>query len=217
MGLLSKLFGGPDDHDRRGEGVADILAVLAQSDPRWSPETIRRRLRDVFFAVQRSWIERDPDVGSPYMTEAMNFRQGLRIEGLVRQSRVHQLENPLVEDLDFVAYSDATSPPRVTARLWISLVETILDAETGRLVAGSRSQRRDVQFWTLDLVDGEWLLADVEEGTEGERHMAAPLVGAEFANLSPEMILRERYAREEITIEEFERQMETFLTEGPEY
>lgn len=217
MGLLSRLFGGGGDHDRRGEGMADILAALAQSDPAWSPETIRRRLRDIFFAVQRSWIERDPAIGEPYMTESLSFRQGLRIEGLLRQNRVHQLENPLIEDLDFVAYSDTSEPPRVTARLWISLVETILDAETRRLVAGSRSQRRDVQFWTLDLVDGVWLLADVEEGTEGERHMAAPLVGEGFANLSPEMILRERYAREEITIEEFETQMEQFLTEGPGY
>ena len=34
--------------------------------------------------------------------------------------------------------------------------------------------------------------------------MKAPLVGGDYAELSPEMVLRERYARDEITLEEFE-------------
>ena len=214
--MLKRLFG-RDDHDARGEDVAGRMNALAQVDPIWSSESIRRRLRDVFFAVQRSWIERDPAVGEPYMTEPMRFRQRLRIEGLVRQSRVHQLENPLIEDLDFVAYSESDVPPRVTARLWISLVETILDAETGRLVAGSRAKRTEVQYWTLEHTGGQWSLADVEQDAEGGRHMSAPLVGGDFAQLSPEMVLRERYAREEITIEEFEVEMGRLLEEGPTY
>ena len=36
---------------------------LAQLDRKWSSESLRRRVRDVFFAVQRSWIERDPEIG----------------------------------------------------------------------------------------------------------------------------------------------------------
>ena len=160
MGLLGRLLGREPDTERRGEDVAGRLEALAQLDPKWSTEALRRRVRDVFFAVERSWIERDPSVGEPFMAAQLQASQRLRIEGLVRQHRVHQLENPLIEDLDFVAMVE--SPARVTSLLTISLVETILDDASGALVAGQAGAKvRRRQFWTFDWDGAAWVLADV--------------------------------------------------------
>jgi predicted lipid-binding transport protein (Tim44 family) len=208
VGLLDRLFGG-ERREGRGESVAARLDALGQVDAKWSPERLRRRVRDCFFAVQRSWIERDPAIGEPYMTPELMMRQKLRIDGLVSQRRVHQLENPLVEDLDFVAFTepDEGVEPEVTALLEISLVETILDADSGALVAGRPNVKlRNREYWTFAWRDN-WVLAEVEQPGEGARHMKAPLVGGDYAELSPESMLRERYARGEIELEEFEREM----------
>lgn len=218
MGLLDRLR---NRVESRGEDAAGRLDALAQLDRKWSTEAIRRRVRDVFFAVQRSWIERDPEVGVPFMTEDLLARQRLRIEGLVNQRRVHMFENPLIEDLDFVGFregDDLGDEPRVTTLLDISLVETIHDAETRAVVAGRPNVKlRREQYWTFVHRDGNWLLEDVEQPDEGARHMRAPLVGGEFAELSPEMVLRERYARGEIELEAFEAEMEALLGSGPTY
>src|SRR4051794_20590936 len=135
MGLLGRLLGREPDADRRGADVAGRLEALSQLDDKWSTEALRRRVRDVFFAVERSWIERDPSVGEPFMAAQLQASQRLRIEGLVRQHRVHQLENPLIEDLDFVAVGGAPPPP--TPPLDMSLVETILDDPAGGPGAGA--------------------------------------------------------------------------------
>ena len=45
------------------------------------------------------------------MAPQLAASQRLRIEGLVRQHRLHQREYPLIEDLDFVAYDEVG--PRV--------------------------------------------------------------------------------------------------------
>jgi hypothetical protein len=212
VGLLDRLFGG-ERKEERGESVAARLDALGQVDAKWSPERLRRRVRDCFFAVQRSWIERDPAIGEPYMTPELMMRQKLRIDGLVSQRRVHQLENPLVEDLDFVAFTEPGEgvEPEVTALLEISLVETILDADSGALVAGRpNSKLRNREYWTFAWRDN-WVLAEVEQPGEGARHMKAPLVGGDYAELSPESMLRERYARGEIELEEFEREMAGLL------
>jgi hypothetical protein len=214
MGLLGRLLGREPDADRRGADVAARLEALSQLDPKWSTEALRRRVRDVFFAVERSWIERDPSVGEPFMAAQLQASQRLRIEGLVRQHRVHQLENPLIEDLDFVAMVE--SPARVTSLLTISLVETILDDASGALVAGQAGAKvRRRQFWTFDWDGAAWVLADVEQPDAGARHLNAPLVGGDFAELSPEMILRERYARGEISLEQFEQEMAALLEREP--
>ena len=225
MGFLGKLLGGDkaDATDKRGGRVAEELDALAPLDPKWSTERIRRQVRDVFFAVQRSWIERDPKIGDPFCTPALAARQKLRIEGLISQHRVHQLENPLIEDLDFVSYEQASEtapgdPDTVVVKLDISLVETILDADSGALVAGAfNHQTRRVQYWSFAWENGKWLLDDVEQPGEGERHMKAPLVGDAYATLSPESILRERYARGEIEIEEFEAEMGKLLGKEQSY
>ena len=223
MGLLSWLRGGAgEDAERRQESVAARLDNLAQIEPHWSTESLRRRIRDAFFAVQRSWIERDPAIGEPFMTPEMVARQRLRIEGLVRQRRVHQLENPLIEDLDFVRIQEPAPSPdglaRVVALLDMSMVETILDADTGALVAGAPNRvLRRRQYWVFVRRDGSWLLDDVEQPDEGERHLNAPLVGGDYARLSPESVLRERYARGEIEIEQFEREYARLLERGPTY
>jgi predicted lipid-binding transport protein (Tim44 family) len=215
MGVLSRLFGvGAVGAERRGEDVVARLGALGQLDAKWSPEALRRRVRDAFFAVQRQWIERDPEVGAPFETPELLARQKLRIDGLVHQCRVHQLENPLIEDLDFMAFEEgaAGGEATVTALLDVSLVETILDADSGALVAGhpnAKRQRRE--YWTFAWRDGAWRLSEVEQPGEGARHMKAPLVGGDYAKLSPEMVLRERYARDEITLEEFEVEMAKFL------
>ena len=210
MGLLDRLLGREPTTERRGEDVAARMEALSQLDDRWATETLRRRVRDVFFAVERSWIERDPAVQEPYMAAQLAASQRLRIEGLVRQHRVHQLENPLIEDLDFVAVEE--TPPRVTALLDMSMVEVILDDQTQAVVAGRPNQKvRRRQFWTFDWGDGDWMLADVEQPDAGARHLTAPLVGGDFAELSPEMILRERYARGDIELDQFEREMAALL------
>ena len=210
MGLLGRLLGREPDADRRGEDVAARMEALAQLDDRWATETLRRRVRDVFFAVQRSWIERNPDIGQPYMTEQLMDRQRLRIEGLIAQHRVHQFENPLIEDLDFISCQE--TPPRVTALLDMSMVEVILDDQTGAVVAGRPGAKvRRRQYWTFDWAEADWMLADVEQPDAGARHLTAPLVGGDFASLSPEMILRERYARGDIELDEFEGEMAALL------
>jgi len=220
VGIFSKLFGGGGpDKEVRGEDVASRLDGLAQLDRKWSSESLRRRVRDVFFAVQRSWIERDPEIGQPYMTEQLMDRQRLRIEGLIAQHRVHQFENPLIEDLDFVSFDEGdpntVDPPRVTTALDISLVETILNADTGQLVAGRPNYKiQNSEYWTFVFRDGKWLLDEVEQPGEGARHMKAPLVGGDYAKLSPEMVLRERYARDEITLEQFEAEMQQYLNKN---
>jgi len=210
VGLLDRLLGREPTTERRGEDVAARMEALSQLDDKWATETLRRRVRDVFFAVERSWIERDPAVQEPYMAAQLAASQRLRIEGLVRQHRVHQLENPLIEDLDFVAVEE--TPPRVTALLDMSMVEVILDDQTQAVVAGRPNQKvRRRQFWTFDWGDGDWMLADVEQPDAGARHLTAPLVGGDFAELSPEMILRERYARGDIELDQFEREMAALL------
>ena len=210
MGLLDRLLGREPTTERRGEDVAARMDALSQLDDKWATETLRRRVRDVFFAVERSWIERDPAVEEPYMAAQLAASQRLRIEGLVRQHRVHQLENPLIEDLDFVAVEE--TPPRVTALLDMSMVEVILDDQTQAVVAGRPNQKvRRRQFWTFDWGNADWMLADVEQPDAGARHLTAPLVGGDFAELSPEMILRERYARGDIELDQFEREMAALL------
>lgn len=219
MGLFSRLFGGnPDAHaDTRGESVAGRMDALAGLEAWWSSESVRRRVRDIFFAVQRSWIERDAPIAEPYLTPQLATRQRLRIEGLVRQDRVHMLENPLIEDLDFVEAEEAPEP-RVVARLEISMVETISDSRTGAVVAGApRRKIMRVEYWVLARHDGAWCLADVEMEDEGGRHLAAPLVSERYVDLSPEMILRERYARDEITLDQFETEMGRLLGSDPTY
>ena len=220
MGLLGRLLGGGAGTERRGEDVAARLAALAQLDARWSPESLRRRVRDAFFAVQRQWIERDPDVGAPFETPELLARQRLRIDGLINQHRVHQLENPLIEDLDFIAFAEGTGDeePTVTALLDISLVETILDADSGALVAGHANlKQRHKEYWTFARRGDAWLLSEVEQPGEGARHLKALLVGGDYAELSPESVLRERYARGEIEIDEFEREMGDLLGREPQY
>lgn len=218
MGFLRRIFGGgTPDREERGAGAAAHMDALAGLEPWWSSEAVRRRVRDIFFAVQRSWIERAPDIAEPYLTPALAARQRLRIEGLIRQNRIHMLENPLIEDLDF-ALAEESPAPRVVARLELSMVETITDSGTGQVVAGApRLKIGRVEYWVLARHGDAWCLADVEMEGEGGRHMTAPLVSERYVDLSPEMLLRERYAREEITLEEFEARMAELLGSDPTY
>ena len=151
----------------------------------------------------------------------MNARQKLRIEGLISQHRVHQLENPLIEDLDFVRYEQGGPRPGAwTASSCCSTSRWSRRSSTptaARWSPGGQPEDPARAVLGLPVADGKWLLDDVEQPGEGARHMKAPLVGDDYATLSPESILRERYARGEIEIEEFEAEMAKFLGKEQTY
>jgi len=226
MGLLDRLRGNP-----KRPGVAEELQALAQVDPRFSPESIRRRLRDIFFAVQQGWSLRDSELQERYVTPAFAALQQARIAGLIAAHQVHELPSPLIEDLQFASFDpspgvqadpvlgpipiDRASLPRVDAVLDIRLVERLLDDRAGTVIYSSDGEQRRAEQWSL-VHDGEhWMLAGVS--APGQRSVRAPLVSDEVAKLTPEAILRERYARGEIELDEVEREMAQALRRGPVY
>lgn len=224
MGLLGRLFG----RGRAEPTVAESLEALSQVDPKWSPETIRRRIRDAFFAVQQAWTLRDADIAAPYVTRRFLEIQRARVAGLVRAHRIHQLESPIVEDLALIAFEEGweTEPdpllgplpaeerelPRVEAVLAIRLVETLRDDRTQEVLAGGLGEELRSEQWSFVYEDG-WRLRSV--GVPGAvRQLKPPVVGDEVAKLTPESVLREKYARGEIEIEELERLMAESLRRG---
>ncbi len=229
MGLLDRLRG---KGSSRGapDGVATELEALAQVEPYWSPETLRRRLRDIFFAVQQSWTLRDPEVAAPYVSEGFLGLQRARMAGLQSAHQIHQLESPLIEDVRFVAFepggdtdpdpvlgpmpSDHARPARVEAVLAIRVVERLVDEFSGAVLAGGMGEERRREQWSLQR-EGTWLLAGVS--VPGQRAIRAPLISDAAARLTPEAILRERYARGEIELDEVEREMAQALRRGPVY
>ncbi|HEX2015512.1 MAG TPA: hypothetical protein VGN69_02375 [Solirubrobacteraceae bacterium] len=215
----------------KGPDGAEQLQALAQVDPRFSPEALRRRLRDIFFAVQQSWSLRDPDLAERFVTTAFLELQRARISGLLAAHQLHELSSPLIEDLRFTGFEanpgiepdpvlgpiprDRASLPRVETVLTIRMVERLLDDRSGAVLFESAGEQRRDEQWSL-VHDGQsWRLAAVS--APGQRSIRAPLVSDEVAKLTPEAVLRERYARGEIELDEVEREMAESLRRGPVY
>jgi hypothetical protein len=231
--MLERLFGRGDRDDDAGKvEVADALRTLAQVDPYWSPERIRRRVKDIFFALERSWIERDPEVAAEYLTARFAALHRVRIKSLIDSHHVHRLEAPIIEELVFMGYHEAgeenadpilgplggdPSEPQVAAAIKIRMTESLRDDRDDSVISASDGELFEQETWALLFEKDNWMLDQVTPTEGGSRAIKAPMVSDAYAKGGPELALREQYARGEIELDDVEKKMSAALERGPVY
>jgi len=152
-------------------------------DGYWHPHLLHTRVQEVFFPVQRSWGDRDIAASRPYVSDALYERHRLQLEGLLAQNRVNLIADLSLNSVELVRVYNVTDDgeDRFVARIECSARDRMEDTRTGQVVNGNRDASTDfVQFWSFARhPEHGWVLDEIQQGSEGEYHMKAPLVNAD--------------------------------------
>jgi hypothetical protein len=176
---------------RRQKRVAEVeraAAIADAGDGYWHPHALHERIEEAFFPIQLSWERRDVSASRPFVSDALYERHAMQLKGYEEQHRVNRIEDLKLGRVELVRMHNVTDDgeDRFVARIECTARDWMEDTRTGAVVNGNRdTATRFVQFWSFSRhPEYGWVLDEIQQGTEGEYHLGAPLVNADDGPLA---------------------------------
>jgi predicted lipid-binding transport protein (Tim44 family) len=173
----------------RGERVRRVetaAAEAAEDDERFSPQKVRSAAEELFRDVQLAWDARDSArlaalLGSDLLVEWERRLADFDSKGW--HSRVEVLGDVQVEYVG-LANREGDNEDRVVVLIEAPLRAYVEDRRGGRIYRKGEPDDtiRLSQYWTLGRHEERWALLSIEEGSEGEHHLAEPIIASPWSD-----------------------------------
>lgn len=132
---------------------------------------IREHVKECFYSVHSGWSDENLEKASKFMTDWYWQNQQLvyldrwKNKGLVNICNVKKISNihPLffMHTNDEVEHAGSILAISITARMQ----DYLKNKTTSKIVEGSKRYKEVDTIWTFKLIDNEWKVSDIEEGS----------------------------------------------------
>jgi len=147
-----------------------LLAFLSQQDPSVAPEELRKLAEGTFLKLQECWGKREyGPMGSLLMPDLFTQHMA-QLEGLGRNHEINRIDDLKVEQIDLVnvRYTEKADQREFTALFTALARDYYLDDRTGKFLRGDNAPAHFQEFWTFHLMNGRWLLREIEQAGESD-------------------------------------------------
>jgi predicted lipid-binding transport protein (Tim44 family) len=171
---------------KRVRQVELAATEAAEDDDYFSPQRLRTAAEDLFRDVQHAWDARDTArlatlLGADLLLEWERRLANFDAKGW--HSRVEVLGDVRV---DYVGLEnrERDSDDRAVVLIEATLRAYVQKRDGGRIYRKGESDDtiRLCQYWTLGLREGRWILISIEERSEGEHHLAEPIIASPWSD-----------------------------------
>ena len=169
---------------KRERKVELAAAEAADVDPSFDPDHVRAAAGSLFTSIQFAWDAGDraalrglvaPDLLSLWERRLDDYA------GKGWRNRTQPLAEPRVE---FVGILRKDGHDRVVVRIEARMRDYVVDAQGRHLKRNGQFTEtvRLREFWTLERRDGRWMLASIEQGSEGKHSLQDQIVATPWAD-----------------------------------
>jgi predicted lipid-binding transport protein (Tim44 family) len=157
-------------------------AEAAEDDAAFAPDVVREQAERLFKEIQIAWDAGNRDRLSQLVGADLLVEWGRRLDDFDRKgwrNRVRVVHGPEVEYVGITNRADDRDD-RAVVRLEATLIDVIENQYGHQMNHGESesSSRRLSEYWTLAKHEreGYWMLLSIEQGAEGEHHLAEEVV-----------------------------------------
>jgi predicted lipid-binding transport protein (Tim44 family) len=173
---------------RRGRvrQVELAAAEAAEDDERFSPERVRSAAEELFREAQLAWDARDTARLATLLGSDLRVEWERRLADFDRKGWHSRVEVLGDVQIDYVGLTnrEGDNEDRVIVLIEAPLRAYVKDREGRKIYRRGESDDtiRLSQYWTLGLHEGRWILLSIEERSEGEHHLAEPIIGSPWSD-----------------------------------
>jgi len=175
------------------------LRFMAQHSPHFEVMRIKERATDCVHRIHSAWSKEDVGEASKWMTNWYWQNQQLahinrwEREGLVNVCNLKAVKR--IRPLLFVHRNDGGEHEGslVVLQVCVKLQDYLQDRETDEIVEGSKKVKEMENNWTMTLVEGQWVVSNIEDGAVLEyARLAKELPPIETTLLNPAQLQTNR-------------------------
>jgi predicted lipid-binding transport protein (Tim44 family) len=170
----------------RDERVRTASAEAAEDDAYFASDELERHAVALFRAAQMAWDARDRPALAKLVGRDLLVEWNRRLDDFDRKgwhNRVEVLGDPSVLYVGITNRED-DDEDRAVVRIEAKLRAYVLDANGDRVM---RKGEKDelvtlVEYWTLARRDGQWMVQSIEQRSEGDHQLDAPIVASPWSD-----------------------------------
>ena len=150
---------------KKSQACKELLARLAELDPAWDLDVIRRRVNEVFFKVQEAWVERDQNLARDCMSDAIFHKHKMQTDRMIAQHRRNVLEDINLIETEIVDVQDFADNKR--DRFWVyvkgEMKDFMADDRTRDIVSGDEEKKKFTELWKFIRAEDKWVLDEIDQ------------------------------------------------------
>lgn len=178
-------FTGARHEARRRRRVELAAAEAAEEDPAFAPDAVQARAAELFTEIQRAWSRGDRIALRGLVAPGLLAEWERRLDDFERrgwQNRVEVLEPPRVAYVGL--HRPGPEGGQVVVRIDARLRDYVIDSSGKRLKRSGRftETARIREFWRLQRRGGHWVLAGIEQGSEGSHELSERIVANAYSD-----------------------------------
>lgn len=147
------------------------LRFMAGYSPKFEWLKIQERAKDCFYRVHSGWEKEDLSAVSSWMTDwywqnqQLSHLERWKKEGLVNVCEVKKITR--IKPLLFVHrnHGQEHEDSMVVISIEANMKDYLQRRDTDEIVEGSKKFKEVETIWSFTMVDGEWKVSDIEEGS----------------------------------------------------
>src|SRR5918992_3261245 len=170
----------------RDERVRAASVEAAEDDPYLAADLVLPEAAKLFRDAQTAWDARDRPRLAELVDPDLMAEWALRLNDFDNKgwhNRVEVLEEPEIRYMGLTNRED-DSEDRVVVHIEAKLKSYVVDRNGGKVMRnGSKSdQMRLFEYWTLARRDGRWIVASIEQESEGGHHLDAEIIASPWSD-----------------------------------
>ena len=143
-------------------------------DPNFSEEEMKEKLANLYVQMQNCCTAKNISSLRPYLTDTLYAQYDRQMDTFKKQGRTNYVDRIAVLDVNLVGFKQSENDDVIIARLKTRIVDYTVDDNTGKLISGSNTREKFMDYeWTLSRKRGA--LSGNEEKTINCPNCGAPV------------------------------------------
>ena len=162
---------------QRKKGAGKLINKLEITDSIWNDRSMKTRAEEIFFTVQKAWMERNIDIAKEYVTTRLHTKYKFQTDDMTARGVKNILQDIKINPIEIFSVQDYRDNNRDTfsAKISGTMLDYEIDEKTGTITKGDQAKKhffediwtftRQGNIWLADEVDNDVSLGDIRKGT----------------------------------------------------
>lgn len=161
---------------RKENKVRKLTEKLVKADKMWNYRDMIATVEQVFFKVQKAWMERNQDLAREVMSDRIYQKHKFQTDEMIANGTKNMLRDINLTEILIISLEDYKDNSEDTFSAYVagSMIDYTVNAKTLSPISGDPTQPenfqeiwtfvRDNNKWVLDEIDQEATLGDISRG-----------------------------------------------------
>lgn len=158
------------DIEKKSKKTEKLINFISQQDKNFDITYIKNTVSNTFLKLQECWQNRDYSPMKELMTENIYIKHTSQIDMMIKENEINKIEDLKILSIDIVGvrYTAKEDGRFFTSLITAEAKDYYIDDRTNNFLRGDTTPQQFQEFWIFKLVNGKWLLDEIEQTAESD-------------------------------------------------